>query len=511
MEDQIEKPIYKRTRNLLFFGFVIIYASILVYLCKEINVWEDEVYSLNTTSKSLSVVINQSYTFEGQPPVYFLLLALWRTISSGIFFARLFSVIFIALSAYMIHRIVRLFSDTENAHWMVIIFLLNPFSVWAALEIRTYSLLIFLSTVSLFFFLQYYLFNKTKHLFYFLLICLIGLYTQYFFSFVMIALTVPLLVFKGWKCFLKQCLYFIPLVVLFIPNLFFITKNLEIAQSATNDYGLVQRISVVLHTPQNFILALQKETFHSAINWGIKIIFVFSILMALIIIYRKYRKDNVIILKYVSGLFIIGFVLVLLYSFFNAYTGIWYDDKYMAVAFPFFILFFALFGFYPIHYKRLVFGAFSIYFMVLLAFNYFPPVKNYDYKYLAKYISKIEHQNEPVLCYSDLISLSLDYYYNGENTISPLPEAPSFDENYIKNIADTAGLKNSIEKKYGISKSYLFISDDMRKYSQNLNMNREMIDDYLKNKFHITFDTLYFGRSKNLYIRVRRLENILRN
>ena len=162
----------------------------------------------------------------------------------------------------------------------------------------------------------------------------------------------------------------------------------------------------------------------------------------------------------------------------------------MSVAYPIFILIFILFTAYPILYKRLIFAAFSTYFILLLFINYNPPVKDYDSKSIAKYIGNIEKKDEPILFYSDLISLSFVYYYHGVNNIAPLPEATSFDKDYVKNITDTINLKYTIEKKYGKSKSYLFISDDFRKYSMNLNMNREMIDKYLNVHYNITLDTL---------------------
>src|SRR5437870_9561843 len=93
-----DKFTYERKNLPLFYGFLIAYACILIFLCYTLNIWEDESYSLHTTSNSLAMVIRQSYYFEAQPPVYFLLLSLWRHVDSGIFFARLLSLLFIGLS-----------------------------------------------------------------------------------------------------------------------------------------------------------------------------------------------------------------------------------------------------------------------------------------------------------------------------------------------------------------------------------------------------------------------------
>src|ERR1035437_10065572 len=160
-------------RNLIFYGFIIVYSISLIFLSFKLNISIDEAYSLHTTSNNLATVIKQAYDFEGQPPFYFLLLAIWRHVNSGIFFARLLSLVFIGFSGYFFLRLVRLVSGRESSRWMLVIL--------------------------------------------FLIISLIGLYTQYFFILEISALAFSLLVFKCWKIFFKFCLYLLPLLVLFIP------------------------------------------------------------------------------------------------------------------------------------------------------------------------------------------------------------------------------------------------------------------------------------------------------
>jgi hypothetical protein len=66
----------------IFYAFVVLYSAFMMYLCYELNIWVDEAYTLDTTSAkySLSKVIYQSYNFESQPPLYFILLWLWRSL-----------------------------------------------------------------------------------------------------------------------------------------------------------------------------------------------------------------------------------------------------------------------------------------------------------------------------------------------------------------------------------------------------------------------------------------------
>ena len=177
-------------KRVLFFSFLLLYTGVMLWLCNELNIWMDEAYTLDTTSAKykLHLVIKQSYYFESQPPVYFILLSLWRKLNDGVFFARLFSLINIGLSAWFFYRLANLIRGVKTSRWVLILFLLNPFVIWAGLEIRLYAFLLLLSVLLIYFFFRYYISEKKKYLYLFLFISAIGLYTQYFFAFLIAAL-----------------------------------------------------------------------------------------------------------------------------------------------------------------------------------------------------------------------------------------------------------------------------------------------------------------------------------
>ena len=112
----------KKYTNNAFNLFIILYSIVLIFLAYYVNIWEDEAYTLNTTSNNLSGVISESYRFEGQPPAYFVLLSFWRLIHPGIFTARLFSVLCIGLTVYVLNRILSLVSDLKYPNWIIVIF-----------------------------------------------------------------------------------------------------------------------------------------------------------------------------------------------------------------------------------------------------------------------------------------------------------------------------------------------------------------------------------------------------
>jgi hypothetical protein len=144
----------------------------------------------------------------------------------------------------------------------------------------------------------------------------------------------------------------------------------------------------------------------------------------------------------------------------------------------------------------------------LLLFIYRNRVKFYDFKSIAKYVTEIENNNEPILFYRNGLSLPFDYYYKGKNLIYPLPNAVTFDKNYLINFKDTTEMRKSIECINSTSNSYILISDDKAVYLGSLDMNRKMVDDYLVRNYKTTLDTLYFGKSKNYYLRIRCIEKI---
>jgi len=138
---------------------------------------------------------------------------------------------------------------------------------------------------------------------------------------------------------------------------------------------------------------------------------------------------------------------------------------------------------------------------------YTHPVKSYDYISMAAYIKNTEFVNEPIIFYRPGLSLPFKYYYMGNNPIFPLPHEVRFDTNYIINIKDSSALGRSLDRINEDFKSMLFISD-LSQYEYNVNMNRGMIDKYLKSHYKISLDTLYQGWSKEGSLRIRRLERI---
>jgi len=211
-------------KNLSLFIFSVIYYGIIIFLSGYLNVWEDEIYSLNTSSGTLQYALHQSINFESQPPVYFLLLTIWRFISDSVLWARLLNVFLIFISQILIYRFVIKVANRRIATISAILLLLNPTTVFTLFEIRLFALLILLSLVIIISFYNTYYNNEItpgKRIL-FILFAIIGLFTQFFFGFLLFANAVSLLIEKKKRIFWLYILDMILpvcLVLLYIPQI----------------------------------------------------------------------------------------------------------------------------------------------------------------------------------------------------------------------------------------------------------------------------------------------------
>jgi uncharacterized membrane protein len=491
--------------NFIFYGFLLLYATILVYLSSRLNIWVDEAYTLNTTSNNFTGVINQSYGFEGQPPVYFILLSFWRKINSSIFFARLFSLACVALATYFFYRLSRLIAGNIIARWMVVVFLLNPFTVWAGMEIRLYAFLLFLSVAAIYFFFSFYNSAKLKYMYLLIGTCLIGIYTQYFFAFLIAGFAVSLLLFNGWKVFFRFCLYMLPVVLLFLPSVFFTPVLTKYVQTLAS-HSTTKQILSLLQSTQNLLLALQLIPFERWLKWAIKIPFILLLVYAFYKLYKQNKNTAGDHFKNIRKILVMIVVFVILLCCFFGLTRVDYQYRYLTIVMPLCVLLLSMFRIFDLLKQRLIFFVISIFYAALLVSNYWYPLKEYDYKQIAKYVEGIEKTKEPILFYHSTISLCFNYYYAGESPLVPLPHEVRFDSTtYTSDIKDTVELRRSIEGVATPSGSYLLVSDITELQSIG-NPNQKMVNDYLASHYTITLDTLYFGRSTNYSFRIRRLE-----
>jgi len=203
--------------SILLIGFSISYYGVIFYLAYNLNVWIDEVVALNTSSGTLSYAIQQSFNYELQPPVYFILLTIWRIISLSIIWSRLLSVVFIIIAQIYLYKFSLKVVGYKIATIISMLFLLNPYTLFAILEIRVYALVLMISILIIITFYNSYYSAKYKagSRILYITLAILGLFTQYYVGFLLFANAAVLLTEKKYKALYSYILDMsIPLIVL---------------------------------------------------------------------------------------------------------------------------------------------------------------------------------------------------------------------------------------------------------------------------------------------------------
>jgi hypothetical protein len=100
----------------------------------------DEAFTLHTTGSSLGFAWDEARGFEMQPPLYFLLLTIWRKAGGQLEYLRLFSTLCIGLSLLVLHRLSSLLQIGGRWWNLALLAALTPSVLWAAAEARVYAL-----------------------------------------------------------------------------------------------------------------------------------------------------------------------------------------------------------------------------------------------------------------------------------------------------------------------------------------------------------------------------------
>ncbi len=186
-------------------------------------IWLDEAYTLTTTSASIKQVWFRAINFEGQPPLYFILLRIWRIISDSVFFARLFSIITVTISIFIVYRLSEKYVTSIHPFLITLLFASNSIVLWAALEIRVYGLTILFAVLLIWLFLNTYT-SKPKPILYkrliFSIVALLSVYIQYYLAFILIGNFIFLIINKKWKI---AYLYLLDMIIPVIGTVFLIS------------------------------------------------------------------------------------------------------------------------------------------------------------------------------------------------------------------------------------------------------------------------------------------------
>jgi uncharacterized membrane protein len=480
--------------NIPLLTFSILYYGIIVYMAIKLNLWEDEVYSLNTSSKSLVYAYTQSFNFELQPPVYFLILTLWRFISNSIIWARLLSLIFVIIAQFLLYNFTLKASGKKIASIISIILLLNPYTLYAILEIRVYALVILLGIVLLISFYYSYYSNNCSigNRILVIIFAILGLFTQYFIGFLLFSFGVVLIFDKKWKSlrlFLLDMI--IPLTVL-ICFAQIIIQGINVTENSFQFYDRSLKLSLyemVIFVFRNSIYnIIPLDFFQPDLRWIITggcLIFLFFAIN-----YSSLKKNFNELSPFIICTFICYafFCLVLL-----CYGKYFAQKKYMTIVFVpvLFILIFFLKYLKPVFlYLGLI--------LLIIAYvlkgyvNYNGLYKVKDLRGLGSYIENIEGSREPIFVYRNITAENLRLYYKGRNSLIPVPKDFSYNDEFGENQwIINIEFFNEFKQKVNEYDSFLVVIDNSP--LRGVKESTEILLSFLESKYQIRTKKLFGG------------------
>ena len=414
-----------------------VHCAVTLPLAKILNTWVDETYTLHTTAQTASYALAQALRFELQPPLYFVLLTLWRELDHSIFFARLFSVLCAALTVYLSAQLSRRYIPTINPAWTAALIAINPALIWAALEIRVYAFAALLSALLLLTLYDGYVRipgSRSARVWH-VVLAVLAVYTQYFLGFLLLGIAAALALTRRWQPLRAYLASLVPVAVLCLPLVYVLHAQIH---AATNYYYSTNSL------PSVFL------QFYTA--W-------FGYVLPLSWAHPVMRLFHGGI-----GLFAVGVAAAAALHFWGAPTRLqparallWAISCVMAVALvaAFFItkepfgVRYAFIVFVPLVLaalaefaalegrRRWAAAVWLILFvpcaLVTLVNTYAPLAKTGDWQRVAAFIQANERSDQPILAFQTENALSLQDYYHGRNAVVAVPRPISFAGSWNEN------------------------------------------------------------------------------
>ena len=196
-----------KTHNALLwvFSFFLIGFILRIHKLGAHNLWFDELQSV----RNLGILIP-----DYNPPLFYVLLSFWAKFFgpllskcpiSGEFILRFLPMIFGAFAVPLIYGLGKQFFNIKTGLISAFILSISPLHIWYSQEARGYSLSVFLVMLTTYFFVLALKKNKFYFWIWFVILSFLGLYTNYFYFFIIILVGV-FFIFRAHRSVLRPYL-----------------------------------------------------------------------------------------------------------------------------------------------------------------------------------------------------------------------------------------------------------------------------------------------------------------
>ncbi len=422
-----------RRQRAVVFAAIGLLLLITVPLANILNIWIDEGYTLHTTSGSLASTIKSAREFEMQPAVYFAELWAWRQMSDSITLARLNSVFAAAAAVWFVYLAARRWLKGVPPAYAAALYAINAYVLWAAVEIRPYSLVQVCCALLLVLFYDGFYQEKPKRSarILYALVALTSLYIYYFLGFMLVAMTAPLLVEQRWKRLAVYVAWMAGVGVLFLPEVLFVANHVETVVAIKGAQTSIMRATeyVAGHV---FSLPFGLPPLPKLVRWTIGLSMAIVTASSLVLLRKRISPETRALWAGLVALGVCYGVVV---------RSVMREDDLtqrhlMIMIIPSMLALLSVVGMYTARTWRVAMLGFAA---LWVAFNgyaawwmFHPMAKQGDYKRVAKYLEEHQEPGEPVAVATSHAALPFRAYYRGTGEIYPLPFEDTYDQYVIE-------------------------------------------------------------------------------
>lgn len=484
---------------------ILIDLSITIPLAAVLNIWVDEAYTMNTISGSLGNAIHKAMTFEMQPPLYFLLMNLWGKLGSSVFFLRAFSIICVGLMIFVAARISKRMFPQFHPGWLALAVGINPYSIWAATEMRLYAFLALLTSVLILTFYDGYILegpeSKSQRRWFFVC-CVLALYTQYYTVFMLAAMVFVLLILRKKAALKKLIKCYAFVIVCFLPILVVAFRQvLQHTGFVVLDNNIFNYLSIGTRFLRYPLRLEWMPAMGAMLTYG-----AFGASMLYVILrYRKNIQERHLIF-WLMTLIITVFFLI----FINVVNHELVDITHTTILFlPGLLACFAVIDIVPEKKRsRMLLPAFGLMILansVYMIEEFKPMAKIGDSRRVAAYIARNETPGQGILVFIPEMAVPLSYYYRGINTIIPIPNKPSMTHFDARDfvLKSKQDIVSAIEREEQPPNRLWVVNWGLCQYL-GVNYHCEILEDYIKRHFVVEDDKrFYHSRVRLLRLRTK--------
>lgn len=459
-------------------------------LAAVLNIWQDEAYTLHTTSGDMAYAFSQAVGFEQNAPLYFLIVTALRHVNDSLFFIRLFSVLCIAATLAIVPRVVSRYLPTVAPGWVIWVLALNPFTIYAAIDARVYAFAILVSTLLLLAFYEAFLVpDNTKRiapLAAWSVLAAIALYSQYYLAFLVAAQAMTLALFAR-RALVRFCAGAALAFAAFAPLARLIPGQVSNFDTGFAAPSLPESLATTARILIQYVVPLHGIG-HTLITTSLAAI----ALVALVIAIRTQLGASGYALIIVMTVLAAGLLGVALWA-----EHVVIFVRHLAFLFvPAILSLFALVTFVKQPFRARLVVATSLFCAIVNVFALFSTYRALanpgDWIRVSAYLREHEQPGQPIVVFEAENTLPLQYHYRGSNTIVPIPTAVTFTKYVVSDfvVNNEAQLRDTMPQAKAI---WLVRAGECR--SATLDFGCAIVDRYLTAHYRVVSLASFYGSS----------------